>query len=50
MNNLSSLDTETLCYFIENKISPQDYGQLLLEGKQKQLNTNQYMMEEGKDE
>lgn len=35
MSNLSNLDTESLVYFIENKISPQECEKMLLTNKQK---------------
>ena len=35
MSNLPKFDTDTLCYIIENKISPKDCEQILLENKKK---------------
>ena len=35
MNNLPNLDTETICYIIENKITPKDCEKILNETKRK---------------
>lgn len=40
MSNLTNLDTESLVYFIENKISPQECEKILLASKQKSKYSN----------